>query len=62
MLHRAGYYINWFGKDDALGPNAFKYIDYWEGMTENHMVDFLSHNTKVCCCFDRSNVWPRLGM
>ena len=45
-LHEAGYYINWFGKDDALGPNAFKYIDYWEGMTENHMLDFLQHNTK----------------
>lgn len=45
-LHDAGYYINWFGKDDALGPNAFKYIDYWEGMTENHMLEFLSQNTK----------------
>lgn len=29
----------------ALGPNAFKYIDYWEGMTENHMIEFLS---QVC--------------
>ena len=45
-MHDAGYYVNWFGKDDALGPNAFKYIDYWEGMDENHMLEFLSQNTK----------------
>ena len=37
-LHDAGYYINWFGKDDALGPNAFKYIDYWCGQRHSPLV------------------------
>ena len=34
--------MNTPGKDDALGPNAFEYVDYWESEDENDVLHFLS--------------------
>merc|ERR1719272_1182917 len=53
-LHEAGYYVNWFGKNDLLSGdsstdtrehNAFlSYINFWEGSAEDDIATFLTNN------------------
>lgn len=51
-LHEAGYYINWFGKNDALAGtawtqnNSWQYINFWEGTEWTDVAEFLEKNTR----------------